>query len=83
LAPAEGDWIGKKNIHESYAKFRAGEGHAHEIMHEATHPWTRFVDDESANGPWYLLDLHTTETAENPLMLFGIYDDVYKKVDGR
>jgi hypothetical protein len=23
------------------------------------------------------------ETSENPLTLFGIYDDVYRKVDGR
>ena len=37
----------------------------------------------STNGRWYLLDLRTAEGAENPLILFGIYDDVYKKVDGQ
>ena len=37
----------------------------------------------TANGRWYLLDLRTAEGTENPLILFGIYDDVYKKVNGQ
>ena len=29
------------------------------------------------------LDLRTTEAVETPLILFGIYDDVYRKHDER
>jgi len=36
-----------------------------------------------ANGRWYLLDLNLMESSENPLTLFGIYDDVYRKVEGQ
>jgi ketosteroid isomerase-like protein len=75
-----GDWVGKKQIRENYAKHAIGEGKVHEIMHAVTNPWIRFVDDETANGRWYLLDLRTAEGADNPLALFGIYDDVYKKI---
>jgi hypothetical protein len=52
-------------------------------MHAVTNPWIRLIDEETAHGRWYLLDLNTTEGAENPLILFGVYDDVYKKVAGR
>ena len=41
------------------------------------------IDETTAHGRWYLLDLRTTEGVENPLILFGIYDDLYHKVDGR
>lgn len=41
------------------------------------------LDDTTASGRWYLLDLHTAVGVENPLILFGIYDDSYRKVDGR
>ncbi|MBH80131.1 MAG: hypothetical protein CMQ49_06450 [Gammaproteobacteria bacterium] len=78
-----GDWVGKKEIGEKFAKFSVAEGQVHEVMHAVTNPWIRFIDDETANGRWYLMDLRTAESAENPLILFGIYDDVYKKVDGQ
>lgn len=78
-----GDWVGKQQIRENYANYSIAEGQVHEVMHAVTNPWIRFVDDETANGRWYLLDLRTAESAENPLILFGIYDDVYKKVDGQ
>jgi hypothetical protein len=78
-----GDWVGKQAISENYAKHTTAEGDVHDIMHAVTNPWIRFVDDNTANGRWYLLDLRTAEGAENPLALFGIYDDVYKKVNGQ
>jgi hypothetical protein len=78
-----GDWVGKEQIHTNFATYAAAEGIEHEVMHAVTNPWIRFIDDSTANGRWYLLDLRTAEGTENPLILFGIYDDVYKKVDGR
>ncbi|HJP41043.1 MAG TPA: nuclear transport factor 2 family protein [Dehalococcoidia bacterium] len=78
-----GDWVGKAKIHENYAKFSLEEGKPHEVLHAVTNPWIRLIDGETAHGRWYLLDLRTAEGAENPLILFGVYDDVYKKVNGR
>ena len=77
-----GDWIGKEQISSNFATYADAEGIEHEVMHAVTNPWIRFIDDSTANGRWYLMDLRTAERAENPLILFGIYDDVYKKVDG-
>ena len=51
-------------------------------MHATTNPWIRLIDEDTAYGRWYLLDIITDPARENPLGLFGIYDDVYKKVDG-
>lgn len=78
-----GDWVGKAQIRENYTKWAFEEGLPHAVMHAVTNPWVRLIDEETAHGRWYLLDLNTTEGAENPLILFGIYDDVYKKVAGR
>ncbi len=78
-----GDWVGKEQIRANYATYTEAEGDEHEVMHAVTNPWIRFIDETTANGRWYLLDLRTAEGAENPLILFGIYDDVYKKVDGQ
>ncbi len=77
-----GDWVGKAEIHENYAKFTSEEGPEYGVMHAVTNPWIRLVDADTAHGRWYLLDLRTTEGVENPLILFGIYDDLYKKVGG-
>ena len=52
------------------------------LCHAVTNPWIRLIEDDLAHGRWYLLDIITNVERENPLGLFGIYDDVYKKVDG-
>ena len=74
-----GDWVGREQIHANYAKFAEGEGPEYGVLHAVTNPWIQLVDSETATGRWYLLDLRTTEGVENPLILFGIYDDLYKK----
>lgn len=78
-----GDWVGKEQIHENFARYAEIEGPEYGVLHSVTNPWIRLIDDETANGRWYLHDLRTTEGAENPLILYGIYDDVYKKVFGK
>ena len=77
-----GDWVGKETIRANYDKFAREEGEIHSVMHAATNPWIRLIDEDTAYGRWYLLDIITDPARENPLGLFGIYDDVYKKVDG-
>ena len=78
-----GDWVGKAMIKEKYDGFIAGEGLPHDVMHAVTNHNVVLVSDTEARGRAYLLDLRTQEGAENPLILFGIYDDIYKKVDGQ
>ena len=51
---------------------------AHELF-----PLITLIDATTANGRWYLHDLNTQEGVDNPLILYGIYDDVYKKVFGK
>lgn len=78
-----GDWVGKEQIRERYHEFLYGSGReVHSQMHAVTNPWIRLLDNDEALGRWYQLNLNVSENAENPLTLFGIYDDVYKKVDG-
>lgn len=77
-----GDWIGKAQIHANYQSYIGGEGLAHNVMHAVTNQHVRLIDDTTAHGRCYLLDLCTAEGVENPLLLFGIYDDLYRKVDG-
>ena len=78
-----GDWVGKEQIRAHYDEFLYGSGRAvHSQMHAVTNPWIRLLSDDEAMGRWYQLNLNVAEGAENPLTLFGIYDDVYRKVDG-
>lgn len=76
-----GDWIGKAQIHKNYAQYIEEEGLAHNVMHAVTNQHVRIVDPTTAHGRCYLLDLRTTEGVANPLILFGVYDDLYKKVN--
>ena len=78
-----GDWVGRAQIHTNFARYASAEGPQHGVMHAVTNPWIRLDAEDRARGRWYLLDLHTTPGVENPLILFGIYDDLYHKVAGR
>lgn len=77
-----GDWVGKATIHTNYAKYTEAEGVEFSVMHAVTNHNVRLIDATTAQGRCYLLDLRTAEGIDNPLILFGIYDDVYKKVPG-
>lgn len=77
-----GDWVGKAEIRARFAVFAQREGVEYGVLHAVTNHNVRLVDATTAHGRAYLLDLRTTEGVENPLILFGIYDDVYRKVDG-
>lgn len=77
-----GDWVGKAQIRANYAKYLESEGPAFGVMHAVTNHSVRLVDATTAHGRAYLLDLRTTEGVENPLILFGVYDDLYRRVAG-
>lgn len=77
-----GDWVGREQIRKNFSGFLQQEGPPWGVLHSVTNPWIRLIDDDTANGRWYLHDLRTTEGVDNPLILYGIYDDLYKKIDG-
>ena len=77
-----GDWVGKTQIRAHYARFLESEGPEFAVMHAVTNHDVRLIDATTALGRSYLLDLRTTEGVANPLILFGVYDDLYKKVAG-
>lgn len=77
-----GDWVGKPRIRANYATYLQNEGPPFGVMHAVTNHNVRLVDATTALGRAYLLDLRTTEGVENPLILFGVYDDLYRKVNG-
>ncbi len=79
-----GDWVGRETIRQNYASYTSDDIAPFSFfMHAVTNPWIELTGPESANGRWYLLDLNLLAGNENPLNLFGIYDDVYRKVDGQ
>lgn len=78
-----GDWVGRDAIRAGYCNYATPENPPHSFMHAVTNPWIRLLSDTEANGRWYLLDLNLREDAENPLALFGIYDDAYRKEGGK
>ena len=74
-----GKWVGKEEIHTEYAAAAANKSPDYGILHNVTNPWIRIVDETTAIGRWYLLNIRSTEGVENPLILFGIYDERYRK----
>ena len=78
-----GDWVGKAQIRENFSAYLTQNNIPFSVLHGVTNPWVRLIDATTANGRWYLHDLFTAEGNENPLGLYGVYDDLYKKVAGR
>ncbi len=74
-----GTWTGKAEIHREYAAAAAGKRPDYGILHNVTNPWIRLVDETEARGRWYLINIRSTVGEESPLMLCGIYDEVYRK----
>ena len=74
-----GKWVGREEIHREYAAAAANKSPDYGILHNVTNPCIRIVDETTAIGRWYLLNVRSTEGVENPLILFGIYDERYRK----
>jgi len=76
---AYGKWSGMEEIRENYARIVANKSPDYGVLHAMANPWVQLVDETTARGRCYLLNLRTTVGTENPLILFGIYDDTYRK----
>lgn len=77
-----GDWVGRDEIREQYRKVAAGVSKPFSFMHASTNGWVELTGADSATGRWYLIDMGFRPGRENPIGLTGVYNDVYKKVNG-
>lgn len=83
---AYGTWRGKPELRKNYEAVHAhwdklNRG-AYPYMHITTNHWVELTGPDSAEGRCYLVDTVTAEAERSPLLLLGIYDDEYKKVNG-
>lgn len=77
-----GDWVGKEQIRANFSEYLNADDTLFTVMHFVTNPLIRVIDQTTANGRWYLQDVFSRLGEEHPLGLLGVYDDVYKCVDG-
>ncbi len=78
-----GDWEDSETIRNSFLRYMEREGQAWSVLHAITNHTIELTGPDTARGRCYLLDLNLADANENPLYLFGAYDDLYKKVDGQ
>lgn len=83
-----GDIQGREAIRDGLAKAFAEydlERHGgYPFLHAVTNQWVEILDEDTAQGRCYLLDLHTVNKPErDPWILLGMYADEYRRIDGR
>jgi len=71
---------GQDAIRRGYGRaYRHGEQFT--AVHAVTNPRI-FVNGDEATGTWYLLDCTLRQKDINPLQIVGLYDEIYRRVDG-
>jgi SnoaL-like domain len=80
-----GTWRGHDEIQRNYAKVYQDLGaKPFSAMHANSNHWVDVLSPTKAVGRRYLMDWVTTKPAnESPLLWLGVYDEEYRKVDGR
>jgi len=77
-----GNWEGHETIRANFLSYMEREGQPWSVMHAITNHIIELTGPDTAKGRCYLLDLNLADANPDPLFLFGVYDDIYKKVDG-
>jgi ketosteroid isomerase-like protein len=78
-----GNWVGHETIRKNFLGYMENEGQPWSVMHAITNHIIELTGPDTARGRCYLLDLNLTDADQNPLFLVGVYDDLYRKADGR
>jgi hypothetical protein len=88
-----GTWRGREEIGRNYKGAMQHIGAPFNGIHVMSNPWIRIKSPTAAVGRWYLTDwaprqvpdsgLATPTGHNHPLMYLGIYEDDYRKVDGK
>lgn len=78
-----GVWEGRETIRQNYHKVEA-EAIPFGAIHGTCDHLVELTGPDTATGRSYLFEPMTTKGAdENPFIYFGVYDEDYRKVDGR
>lgn len=88
-----GNWKGRDEIRTNYKGAMEHIGKPFDAIHVITNPWIKVTGPTTAVGRWYLTDcairqapitgLTTRGGHDNPLLYLGIYEDEYRKVNGK
>jgi hypothetical protein len=83
-----GTWRGRAEISAGLADAFQAYDHdstgAYPFLHAVTNHWIEFIDDRTAQGRCYLLDLETgSKPVPAPWLLIGSYADEYIRTDGK
>lgn len=88
-----GTWQGRAIIRENYAREMPKVGEPFDSLHIVTNPRIKLRSATEAYGRWYLTDMvnrqpeggptKTRGGFDNPLLWLAIYEDEYRRVDGR
>ena len=73
-----GDWVGHETIRKNFRRHMVGK-EPFEMMHATTNHLVELTGPDSARGRCYLIDLNLADRNPNPILLFGVYDDLYRK----
>jgi len=78
-----GNWEGPQTIRANYLTYMEQDKEPYRVLHSITNHMVELTGADRARGRCYLIDLNLEEGQKNPLFLFGAYDDLYRKIDGR
>jgi len=88
-----GTWSGRRSIRDSYKSIISPMKRKCDVIHIVTNPWVQLTALNEARGRWYLIEMVTTQQPQagftspgghaNPLCYLGLYEDLYRKIDGR
>ena len=80
-----GEWRGRETIRENYRAVVSGDGAGlfHSMHHNTNHS-VELVAENRATGRAYLIDVVTgVEKTAQPVLWYGVYDEIYEKVNDR
>ena len=77
-----GIWDSRQAIHDRFTELFQDRKPL-DMMHVITNPRVKLDGPNRATGQWFLTLFNTTDPENNPVMINGLYDDVYVKENGK
>jgi hypothetical protein len=78
-----GRWEGRETIRANFWDVEGGGHDTYRAIHNTCDHWVELTGPDSAVGRAYLIDVVTDRPpADHPLVVLGVYDEDYVKVDG-
>ena len=78
-----GTWTGKDEIRAGFAENVSAPDNNFPSLHAVTNPMIE-IDGDEARGKWFLIDCVLTGGAAEPIVrVMGVYDERYRREDGR